>query len=246
MFEDALFAINHRRNPQQRWAAAMSFVIQAALVTALVALPLFFTEALPLNYVRSFVELPSPPPGPPPVPPETSAKNMHRQPLTTIYEDGRVTFHPPANGPIKKFDDTGAVVQPNVGGPYVPGAVGPGGSGNDTISQILGHMPHPAAPPPPPSKPVIVSRIDEGLLLHRVTPVYPQIAMTARQQGTVVLHAIIGRDGSIQQLQVLSGPPLLIKAAMDAVAQWRYRPYILNGQPVEVETQITVNFKLGG
>src|SRR5690349_8248625 len=66
MFEDALFATNRRRSPQQRWAAAMSFAIQVGLVTLLVALPLFFTEALPINYVRSFVELPSPPPGPPP------------------------------------------------------------------------------------------------------------------------------------------------------------------------------------
>ena len=245
MFEDALFATNRRRTPQQRWAAAMSFAVQAGLVTVLVALPLFFTEALPLNYVRSIVELPSPPPGPPPTPPENMAI-PHRQQLTTLFEDGRVTFHPPATGPIQRFDDTGATPQPNVGGPYVPGSTGPGGSGNDPISQMLAHMPHTVAPPPPPSKPVILSHVDEGLLIHKVMPVYPQIAMITRQQGTVVLHAIIGRDGSIQQLQVVSGPPLLMKAAMDAVAQWRYKPYQLNGQPVEVDTQITVNFKLGG
>jgi protein TonB len=101
-------------------------------------------------------------------------------------------------------------------------------------------------PPPVHTKPIIVSYMSEGLLIRKVTPAYPQIAMVARQQGTVLLHAIIGRDGTIQQLQAVSGPPLLIKAAMDAVAQWRYRPYVLNGQPVEVDTQITVNFKLGG
>lgn len=91
-----------------------------------------------------------------------------------------------------------------------------------------------------------MSHVDEGLLVHKVTPVYPQIAIITKQQGAVVLHAIIGRDGSIQQLQAISGPPLLIKAAMEAVGQWRYKPYMLNGQPVEVDTQITVNFKLGG
>lgn len=245
MFEDALFATNRRRTPQQRWAAAMSFALQAGLITVLVALPLFFTEALPINFVRSIVELPSPPPGPPPAPP-TNTANLHRQPLPTAYEDGRVTFHPPARGPIKRFDDIGSATQPNVGGPYVPGGIGPGGNGNDPLSQILAHVPHPVAPPPPPSKPVIMSHVDEGLLVHKVTPVYPQIAIITKQQGAVVLHAIIGRDGSIQQLQAISGPPLLIKAAMEAVGQWRYKPYMLNGQPVEVDTQITVNFKLGG
>ena len=88
--------------------------------------------------------------------------------------------------------------------------------------------------------------MDEGLLIRKVTPIYPEIAKLSHQQGTVSLHAIIGRDGTIQQLQAVSGPPLLIKAAIDAVQQWRYRPYMLNGQAVEVDTQITVKFILGG
>ena len=84
------------------------------------------------------------------------------------------------------------------------------------------------------------------MLIHRVTPIYPTIARQGRIQGTVTLHAIIGRDGTIQNLQAISGPPLLIPAALDAVQRWRYRPYLLNNEPVEVETQITVNFTLGG
>lgn len=86
--------------------------------------------------------------------------------------------------------------------------------------------------------------MDEGMLLHRVQPVYPRLALVAGVQGTVVLRAIIGRDGAIRQLQATSGPPLLIPAALDAVSQWRYRPYYLGGQPVEVETQVVVNFVL--
>ena len=86
----------------------------------------------------------------------------------------------------------------------------------------------------------------EGNLIHRVQPEYPQLARQARIQGTVVLRAVISREGRIENLQVLSGHPLLVPAALDAVRQWRYRPYSLNEQPVEVETQITVNFTLTG
>ena len=86
----------------------------------------------------------------------------------------------------------------------------------------------------------------ESNLIHRVQPEYPQLARQARIQGTVVLRAVISREGRIENLQVLSGHPLLVPAALDAVRQWRYRPYSLNDQPVEVETQITVNFTLTG
>ena len=86
----------------------------------------------------------------------------------------------------------------------------------------------------------------EGNLVHQVQPVYPLLARQARIQGSVVLRAVIDRDGNIKNLQVLSGHPMLVEAAMDAVRQWRYRPYVLNEQPIEVETQITVNFTLAG
>jgi protein TonB len=79
-----------------------------------------------------------------------------------------------------------------------------------------------------------------------VQPVYPPLARSARIQGSVVLEALIGRDGTMQNLKLISGHPMLVPAAIDAVSQWRYRPYILNGDPIEVETQITVNFVLGG
>jgi protein TonB len=86
----------------------------------------------------------------------------------------------------------------------------------------------------------------EGNLVHKVQPAYPPLARAARIQGSVVLRAIISRAGTIENLQVLSGHSLLVQAAIDAVRQWRYRPYNLNGEPVEVETQVTVNFILSG
>ena len=86
----------------------------------------------------------------------------------------------------------------------------------------------------------------EGNIIYRVQPNYPALARSARVQGPVVLRAVISRTGTIENLQILSGHPLLTAAAIEAVRQWRYRPYILNGEPVEVETQVTVNFLLAG
>jgi protein TonB len=86
----------------------------------------------------------------------------------------------------------------------------------------------------------------EGNLIYRVQPQYPTLARQARVQGIVLLRAVISKQGKIENVQVISGHPLLVKAAMDAVQQWRYRPYYLNSEPVEVETQVTVNFTLSG
>jgi len=86
----------------------------------------------------------------------------------------------------------------------------------------------------------------EGNLIYRVQPEYPALARQVRIQGLVVLRAIISRDGTIENLQALSGHPLLIPSALNAVRQWRYRPYVLNGEPVEVETEVKVNFILSG
>src|SRR5581483_9491773 len=86
--------------------------------------------------------------------------------------------------------------------------------------------------------------VSEGLLVHQVRPTYPPLARAARIQGAVVLQAVIGKDGTIQNLRLVSGHPMLTQAAIEAVKQWRYKPYFLNGEPVEVDTQITVNFTL--
>ena len=88
--------------------------------------------------------------------------------------------------------------------------------------------------------------VSQGLLTHKVDPQYPPLAKQAHIQGTVVLHAVIGKDGQVQGLQVVSGHPMLSAAAISAVKQWRYKPYMLNGKPVEIDTNITVNFTLAG
>jgi protein TonB len=88
--------------------------------------------------------------------------------------------------------------------------------------------------------------MSEGDVVRKILPVYPPLARNARIQGQVVLQAVISKQGAIEDLKVVAGHPMLVSAAIDAVCQWRYRPYVLNNEPVEVETQITVNFSLGG
>jgi protein TonB len=100
--------------------------------------------------------------------------------------------------------------------------------------------------PRPVAAPLRISHISEGNLIRKVLPEYPPLARSARIQGPVVLQAMISKEGVIENLRVVTGHPMLVPAAIDAVRQWRYRPYILNNEPVEVETQITVNFGLGG
>ena len=129
----------------------------------------------------------------------------------------------------------------------IPGAV-PGGAPNglpNNVANIAKDIPV-AVPTIAPQKVRVSSGVAQGLLIHQVTPKYPSLARQARIQGTVVLQAVIGKDGSVQNLRVLSGHSMLTQAAMDAVKQWRYKPYYVNGEPVEADTQINVNFNLSG
>ena len=116
----------------------------------------------------------------------------------------------------------------------------------NSLGEPLSVAAPPPVPKPVPAHPIRLSHISEGNLIYRVQPQYPEIARQARIEGTVALRAIISKAGTIENLIVESGHPMLAPAAMKAVRQWRYRPYLLNGEPVEVETEITVNFVLGG
>ena len=124
---------------------------------------------------------------------------------------------------------------------------GPGhGPGVRVAGGIGNSFPVVISQQPVPVKPLVVSRWAEGNIIYRVQPNYPPIARQARVQGTVELRAIISKSGTIENLGVGHGHPLLSAAAIEAVRQWRYRPYLLNNGPIEVETEITVNFVLSG
>src|SRR4029077_7945669 len=133
-----------------------------------------------------------------------------------------------------------------VGG--VPGGIA-GGQAGGVLGGIIGGAPGSNMPPPPkvtPKRIVVGGNLQWAKIIRQPMPVYPAIAKSAHMQGTVVLHAIIDKDGSVQELQYISGPPILMKNAMDAVRQWRYQPPLLNGEPVQVDTTISVVFSLGG
>jgi len=121
------------------------------------------------------------------------------------------------------------------------------GAAGGVIGSVFGNAtPQPQVKMATPKKIAISSGVATGLLIQEVRPVYPPIAKAARQSGTVVLQATISKTGTIQGLKVVSGNAMLQSAAISAVQQWRYRPYMLNGEPVEVDTTINVVFNLGG
>ena len=121
-----------------------------------------------------------------------------------------------------------------------------GGGGNNMMSDMFGQQSAPKVKPAAPKKVNISAGVATGMLLQKTVPVYPPIAKAARVSGTVVLQATISKTGAIENLRVVSGPAMLQQAAMDAVKSWRYRPYLLNNEPVEVETTVNVIFTLGG
>ncbi|MEK7405336.1 MAG: energy transducer TonB [Acidobacteriota bacterium] len=248
MFEQSL--LDMKGTTAKPWTVALSFIGQCFLMGILILIPLIYTDTLPRGTLTSFLVAPPPPPPPPP-PPAVEVKVVKVIPRQ--FDAGRLMAPkqiPKDIAMIKEEDlppPTGAVGV--VGG--VPGGV-PGGSPGGVIGGIISSAPV-AAPPPPKVevvKPKEVQRIRVGgnvqqaKLLNQPKPVYPPLAKQARIQGVVRLTAVIGTNGSIQNLQVISGHPLLIPSALEAVKQWRYQPTLLNGEPVEVITQIDVNFTL--
>jgi protein TonB len=158
-------------------------------------------------------------------------------------------LHAPAKIPkeIKMIKEEAA---PSTGGGGVQGMQGmSGGNSNGVAGGLFSNLntntPVIQRKPAAPTGPVKVSSgTIAGTIIDKPAPVYPQIAKSAHVQGAVILHAIISKQGTIEQLSIISGSPMLANAAKDAVARWRYKPYILDGVPVEVETSITVNFQL--
>jgi len=130
-----------------------------------------------------------------------------------------------------------------VGG--VPGGV-PGGTMGGVLGSVMSSVPSAVPKAATPQRVRVSQGVSQGLLIHKVQPTYPPLARQARIQGSVILQALIGKDGTIQNLHVVSGHPMLTNAALEAVKEWRYKPYFLNGEPVEVETTINVNFTLSG
>jgi periplasmic protein TonB len=247
MFDELVVSGGRRKGSRSGLSLALSALLQFAILGLLVLFPLIYVEALPKSMLTTM--LVAPPPPPPPAPPPPPVQKVIVKPVQRIIQQGKMmapTVIPKEVKMIKEEELPPDVpVYSGAGG--VPGGV-PGGMPGGVMGGIIGGIG--GAPPPPkpeaPKRIRVSTGVQEARILNRVQPVYPAIARQARIQGTVKLHAIIAKDGTIQSLEVVSGPPLLIQAATSAVKQWRYKPTLLSDEPVEVETYIDVIFTLGG
>ena len=247
MFEDSLIESAGRgRTKKSLGFTIVSFFLQACLLGVLILIPLIYTEALPKQQLMGF--LVAPPPPPPPPPPPAAAPIAKVEKIVSEVDQGalRTPTKIPEKVKMIKEEDTPPPTQ-GIGGVVggVPGGV-PGGQMGGVIGGIISSTPVAVPKVATPQKVRVSQGVAQGLLIHQVKPNYPALARQARIQGQVVLQATISKDGTIQNLHMISGHPMLAPAAIDAVKQWRYKPYFLNGEPVEVETQITVNFTLSG
>jgi protein TonB len=241
MFADSLLETSWTQPSRRGWTMLSSLGLQIVAAGILLLVPLFRPSSLPfvqrLSTPIALAASPGPPPGGP-VRHAASASPATSQTIVAPAEVPRsiVADDGPASAP-PQLDTSGWLNRDGAGGGGDPRGI-PG------LDSIPGNGVLPPPPPRPVSRPPRVSQVMEGNLIQRVEPEYPPLARTARIQGQVVLQAVISREGVIENLRVLSGHFMLVRAAVEAVSHWRYRPYYLNNEPVEVETQITVNFTL--
>jgi periplasmic protein TonB len=235
MFEDATFHSSSAiADPTPKWML-LALAFNLSVLSALVALPLIYPQGLPARLLERALYAPAPPLAAQPQPRTT-------QPAAAQALAIRNLFTVPTKIPTTTKIDIDAPPPAQTIGDLNPGAdVVAGGVGN---AASFFHT-NPPQVVPPPQRLTISGGVIEGLLVSRSTPIYPPIAVAARVSGTVVLAATISKSGAIENLRVLSGPAMLRNSAMDAVQNWRYRPYLLNNQPVEVETTINVVFSMG-
>jgi periplasmic protein TonB len=240
MFEDSLIESGNKLKTKRGMTTVISFIFQVMLIGILVLLPLLFTEALPKTQLMTFLVAPPPPPPPAAAPVkvvkiiQTDIINGQLRTPTKIPEKVQMIKEEEAPPPVSSMAGV-------VGG--VPGA---GGAMGGVIGGIINSTPVAVPKVATPQRVRVSQGVTQGLLIRKIQPNYPPLARQARIQGSVLLQAEISKDGSIQNLRLISGHPMLAPAAIEAVKQWKYKPYILNGEPVEVETQITVNFTLAG
>jgi periplasmic protein TonB len=221
---------------------AVSLTTQLLLTAVVVAVPLLKTAEIAWKPPVVVFAFPLPPrPRPVELPPTSGTQIVKVKPVFDL----RLTA--PAHIPSKV-----SMVVDEVAAPAFNTGAFPSGNreqvilSGDPIAKILPPAPVRAAPSAKPAQErlKVGGDVQKAMILHQRVPVYPAIALTARISGTVILAAIISKNGSVQKLQLISGPPLLADAAISAVREWTYKPTLLNGEPVEVITEITVSFTL--
>ena len=236
LFHDSLVVSGAKSRPRNPWAAVGSVTLLSLLLLALVVIPLFHPDTLPKRETLTMLFVPPPA--------AASAVTTFRVPTPTYTSKSisiPTAIHMMQETPPPPVGTTGAVVGGVPGGLVggIPGGVLPEVLNGTHSVPVLARTPTPT-----PKRIRVPARVVEANLIHDVAPTYPAEAGRARIEGAVVLLAVIGKDGSVQDVRVESGLPILAQAAIDAVKQWRYRPYLLNGEPVEVDSRITINFTL--
>jgi periplasmic protein TonB len=225
-----------RRSPLE-WT--VSLLIHVAIVTALIVIPLLFTQAISSTDLQAtYLSLPPPPAAaPPPSPPDLPVRRSFRHiPAAALMMP---TVIPKRIVQIKDED------APDIGGGGVAGGIA-GGENGGVLGGILGGMPSGPPPPRPPASKKTVYRVGGDVKpprqLVRVNPVYPLIAQKAHAEGTVEIDAVIDEQGNVSQARAVSGPKFLMAAALEAVLKWKYEPTYLDGMPVSLNMQVEVTF----
>lgn len=245
---DSLLEFGPREKHRRIFATTLSLAFEVLVISFLLILPLMFTEVLPAQQLLTFLEAPPPPPPPPAA--EAAARVMH-QIQSDLLSGGQLRTPSRIPQKVQMIQEEDAPPpMPGMGGVVggVPGGI-PGGQLGGVIGGIISQTSSLNAVPklslPAAPKRVRVSQgVTQGLLIRKIEPKYPTLAVAARVSGEVVLQAIISKEGEIRELALVSGHPMLAPAAVEAVKQWRYRPFLLNGEPVEVETTVIVTFQL--
>jgi protein TonB len=243
MFEEMVVSSPKNKKTNKPWTVFISMAVQVLFLAILILIPLIYTEALPKTLMSSILLAPPPPPPPPPPP---AAVQVIRKPVAHLMDAGKLVTPKAIPKDVKIIKEEAE--PPDMGGGMVGGVPGgvAGGSAGGVLGGVIGGAGN-APPPPPkltPKRVTVGGNVQAARLVNRVQPLYPPLARQTRISGTVKLHAIIGKNGQVEQLQVVSGHPLLVQSALDAVRQWRYQPTLLNGEPVEVDTEIDVIFSL--
>ena len=234
------------------WTVLVSFLGQILAIGIAILIPMIYFDALPKTQLTAMFTAPPPPPPPPPPPAAVPVKMVKVIPRQ--FDAGRLMAPKAIPKDVAMIKEE-ELPPPSASAGVVGGVAGgvPGGSMGGVIGGIIGAVPSAAPPPPPPPQEVrpktptrirVGGQVQQANLIRQPKPIYPPLAKQARIQGVVRFNAIIGKDGTIQNLQLMSGHPLLVPAAEEAVKQWLYRPTLLNGEPVEVATVIDVNFTL--
>src|SRR5215467_4751152 len=244
MFADSILDFG-QQNKRHAFATTTSFVLNCLAIGLMLLMPLMFTESLPKAQLLTFLVAPPPPP-PPAV---EQVQRVVRQIQTDLMNSGQLRTPSKIPQKVQMIHEEEAPPPMPATGAGVIGGIGgvPGGQIGGVIGSIVNSTSVAAVPkfiPPTPQRVRISQGVTKGLLIQKIEPPYPPLARAARVQGEVVLSALIDSNGQITNLQLISGHSMLVPAAISAVKQWRYKPYLLNGQLVEVETIIIVIFSL--